>query len=321
MSGLRVEGRIAITGAAGFIGYHLAERLLGEGWGVVGIDDLNDYYPVSHKVRRRDRLVAHPAMTFAHADVARADRLEEALEGPLDAIVHLAAWPGVHASADRPDAYVHANLAGFATVLEACRRRAVPLLFASSSSVYGDRPPPLAPEHPAGPPRSFYAATKAANEAMAHAYAAQHGVASTAVRFFNVYGPLGRPDMAVYRFTELIETGRPVRLHHEGRMTRDLTFVDDAVEALVRLLATPRAGCSVVNVGRGQPVTLFELVGALEEALGRPATIERVGLPAGEVVDSWADVSALVDRIGYRPTTSLEEGLARFVAWYRASRR
>ncbi|MEM6931795.1 MAG: NAD-dependent epimerase/dehydratase family protein, partial [Myxococcota bacterium] len=305
----------ALTGAAGFIGFHLAERLLREGHTVVGIDDLNAFYPVHYKERRLSRLRTHPRFAFHRLDVAS---LPLSMLADVDRVVHLAAWPGVHASAREPGRYVEANLVGFSRILEACRVQSLPLLFASSSSVYGEVPPPMVAGGPTGPVKSLYAATKVANEAMAQAAAAQHGVASTAVRFFNVYGPRGRPDMAVHRFTAQIEAGERLRLHHEGRMSRDLTYVDDAVEAVVRLLARPRTGFSVVNVGRGEPVDLFTLVAALERALGREARVDRVPLPDGEVVDSWADVTGLVERTGFRPSIGLDDGLRRFVAWYRA---
>ncbi|MEO0604664.1 MAG: NAD-dependent epimerase/dehydratase family protein [Myxococcota bacterium] len=314
MSGLPGE-RVALTGAAGFIGFHLAERLLREGHTVVGIDDLNAFYPVHHKERRLSRLMAHPGFAFHRLDVAS---LSPSVLVDVDRVVHLAAWPGVHASARQPERYVEANLVGFSRILEACRVLALPLLFASSSSVYGEVMPPMAPGGPMGPVKSLYAATKVANEAMAQAAAAQHGVMATAVRFFNVYGPRGRPDMAVHRFTAQIEAGERLQLHHAGRMSRDLTYVDDAVEAVMRLLGAPRPGFSVVNVGRGEPVDLFTLVAALEQALGRAAQIDRVALPDGEVVDSWADVTGLVERTGFRPSIGLDEGLRRFVTWYRA---
>ncbi len=314
MSGLPGE-RVALTGAAGFVGFHLAERLLNEGHEVLGIDDLNAFYPVHHKERRLAKLRAHPSFTFLSADVAELSAL--ALDG-VDQVVHLAAWPGIHASAAHPARYVQANLVGFANVLEACRLRELPLLFASSSSVYGDGTPPMTESAPLGATKSLYAATKVANEAMAQSYAAQHGFASTAVRFFNVYGPLGRPDMAVSGFARQIEAGEPIRLHNHGRMTRDFVYVDDAVEAVVRLLRAPRAGYSVVNVGRGEPVTLHELVASLERALGESARVLPVDLPDGEVVDAWADITVLAERTGFRPRIGLDEGLERFVDWYRA---
>lgn len=308
--------RIVITGAAGFIGYHLAARLLDEGHAVLGVDDLNAFYPVRHKVRRRDRLLAHPRFTFAEGDLARPGWLDRAVDPAVDHVVHLAAYPGVLSSADHPEWYVRANLVGFAAVLELARRRKAPLTFASSSSVYGDQVPPLKASAPLAAPRSFYAATKVANEAMAQSYATQHGVATTAVRFFNVYGPLGRPDMAVYRFTEQIVQGRPVRLHGHGRMTRDLTYVDDAVEAVTRLMNRPPTGFRVVNVGRGEPLTVEGLITAVEQQLGRTAVRELVDQPDGEVTHSWADTSALEAETGFRPRTPIDEGLGRFVRWY-----
>ncbi|MEN0063433.1 MAG: NAD-dependent epimerase/dehydratase family protein [Myxococcota bacterium] len=310
---------IVITGAAGFIGYHLAARLLDEGYSVLGIDDLNAFYPVHHKERRRDRLIGRTGFTFVRADVAEATELDDALNpsGPLDRVVHLAAHPSVLASAREPERYLRANLVGFTNVLEACRVRDVPLLFASSSSVYGPQTPPLTTTLPLAPPQSLYAATKVANEALAMSYAAQHDLPVVAVRFFNVYGPFGRPDMAVYRFTEQILRSEPLQLRNHGRMTRDLTYIDDAVEAVVRLLARDLEGAHTVNVGRGVPVSLDTLVAELERLLERKAITQAVARPPSEVVDSWAGTDELERLTAFRPRMDLRTGLDRFIRWYR----
>ncbi|MDP2314403.1 MAG: NAD-dependent epimerase/dehydratase family protein [Pseudomonadota bacterium] len=331
-----LPARVLVTGVAGFIGSHVAARLLDEGVEVLGLDDLNPYYDPALKRARLARLVDRPGFRFAHADLADAPAID-ALFATFrpGAVVHLGAQVGVRYSLVDPNAYVRANLVGFANVAEACRHHPVShLLFASSSSVYGaNTTQPFAEAHAVDHPVSLYAATKRANELHAHAYAERFGLPSTGMRFFTVYGPWSRPDMAVWGFTEALLAGRPIPLYNHGEMRRDLTYVADVVEAVVRLLPrAPVAGGAytgphrsaapfrVVNVGRGAPVGLLDIVHTLEALFERTAALELLPLQPGDVVETFADVSELLAVTGYRPSTPLAEGLAAFAAWWRAER-
>jgi len=329
--------RVLVTGAAGFIGYHVARRLAERGDAVVGLDNLNAYYDVSLKEARLARLRGLDGFDFVRADVADRAAMDE-LFGPrrFDAIVHLAAQAGVRYSIENPRAYVDANLVGFANVLEGARaHRTGHLVFASTSSVYGANTAlPFAETQNTDHPVSIYSATKKANEAMAHSYAHLFGIPCTGLRFFTVYGPWGRPDMALFKFTRAIIAGEPIKLFNEGRMTRDFTYIDDIVEGVVRVTdrpaaadpgwdsSDPQANTSnapwrIFNIGNHQRVELMRYVRALEDALGRKAGIEYLPMQAGDVPATEADIAALEAHTGFRPQIPVEEGVRRFVAWYR----
>ena len=329
---------VLLTGAAGFIGFHVAQRLLADGHRVLGLDSLNAYYDPTLKQARLDRLTPHAAFTFERLDVSdRAGMAELFARHRPARVVHLAAQAGVRYSLQNPHAYVDANLVGFLNVLEGCRHHAVEhLVFASSSSVYGANTRlPFSVHDNVDHPLSLYAATKKANELMAHAYAHLYGLPCTGLRFFTVYGPWGRPDMALFLFARAILENRPIDVFNEGRMQRDFTYVDDIVEGLVRVLAKPpapdpawsgdhpdpgtsRAAYRVYNIGNDRPVELLRFIEVLEECLGKRARKNLLPMQPGDVPATRADVSDLVRDVGYRPRTTVEEGVARFVEWYRA---
>ena len=325
---------ILVTGAAGFIGFHVARRLLATGAEVLGFDNLNTYYTPRLKHGRLAELAGHPGWRFVRGDLADGDALATLVaEARPSCVVHLAAQAGVRWSIENPSAYVSSNLVGFANVLEACRHAATPhLVYASSSSVYGaNTKTPFAETDPVDRPVSLYAATKKANELMAHSYAHLFGLPCTGLRFFTVYGPWGRPDMAYWKFTESILAGTPIEVFGGGLLRRDFTFVDDVVEAIVRMVdAPPAAGvaddgsaaapCRVYNVGNHTPVTVSRLLEILERLCGRPAVRMMKPRPPGDVEATFADVSALARDFGFEPSTPLEIGLERFVAWYRGWR-
>jgi UDP-glucuronate 4-epimerase len=332
---------ILVTGAAGFIGYHVARRLAGEGRAVVGVDNLSDYYDPRLKEARLAALAPLPAFAFERLDLSDADAVRGlfARHSPSH-VVHLAAQPGVRRALTEPEPYVAANVAAFLHVLEGCRHGAVAhLVYASSSSVYGaNRRLPFSEHHGADHPVSLYAATKRAGELMAHSYAGLFGLPATGLRFFTVYGPWGRPDMAVYAFTDAIANGRPIQVAADGLVRRDFTYVDDIVEGIVRLLdrparpdpdwnaeapdpATAAVPHRVYNIGNDSPVELNALIALIEEAVGRKAERIAVPLPPGDVFETRADVTDLRRDVGFSPSTPLAEGVARFVEWYRAERR
>jgi len=315
--------RVVVTGVAGFIGFHVAERLLGEGVPVLGIDNVNDYYDPALKRARLSRIAGRNGFSFEEADLADEERILTAFAAfrPTE-VVHLAAQAGVRYSLDSPRAYLRSNVDGFLTVLEACRAHPVGhLIYASSSSVYGaDAKVPFSESDPADRPVSLYAATKRANELMAYTYAHLFRVPATGLRFFTVYGPWGRPDMAYYKFTKSILEGMPVEVYNGGRMSRDFTYVDDAVEALVRLLDRPPSGApphALFNIGNHTPVALDRFIAVIEEAVGRKA--ERIDRPMqpGDVPATYADIAGLEKAVGFAPRTSIEDGIGRFVEWYR----
>jgi len=326
--------RIFVTGTAGFIGFHMARRLLAEGHAVTGVDGMTDYYDVGLKRARRDLLLAHEAYADHELMLEDADRLQAAAEGAQpDAIVHLAAQAGVRYSLENPRAYVDANLVGTFNLLEAARRLGVgQLLLASTSSVYGaDQPVPFVETSPADHPLTLYAASKKACEAMTHAYSHLWNIPTTVARFFTVYGPWGRPDMALGRFVEAILADRPIDLFNRGDMDRDFTYIDDLVEALVRLTAavperdrpvgpldslSPVAPWRVVNIGRGQPVALMDFVAAIERSLGRTAKLNLLPMQAGDSPSTFASADLLHALTGYRPTTPVDVGVAAFCDWY-----
>ncbi len=329
---------ILVTGAAGFIGFHVARKLLRDGRRVVGLDNLNAYYDPALKRARLAELQPYPTFSFEKLDLADREgmaTLFAACRFPV--VLHFAAQAGVRHSLTDPHAYADANLVGFLNVLEGCRHSGCRhLIYASSSSVYGANTRlPFRTSDNVDHPVSLYAATKKANEAMAHAYAHLYGIPATGLRFFTVYGPWGRPDMAMWLFTEAIIAGRPIRFFNFGQMRRDFTYIDDVVEALVRLIdhpatgdpdwsgddpspATSQAPWRIYNIGNNRPVEVTEVVRLLEKELGRPAVCELTPMQPGDVPATYADISALQAAVGFEPKTPIEEGVARFVAWYRS---
>jgi len=329
--------RVLVTGAAGFIGAALAAALLERGDEVVGVDNLNDYYDVGLKEARLARLAAKPRFTFARLDIAARDKVGDLFsQGRFDAVAHLAAQAGVRYSIENPHAYADSNLAGFLNILEGCRHgRVGHLAFASSSSVYGASvTPPFSENDSVDHPVSLYAATKKANELMAHSYAHLYGLPCTGLRFFTVYGPWGRPDMAYFKFTRGILAGEPIPVFNRGEMVRDFTYIDDIVEGVVRIIdrpaapdpdwdparpapATSRAPYRIYNIGNNRPVSLMHFIAVLEGCLGRKAVIDLLPMQPGDVPVTAADISALNRATGFSPSTPVESGIARFVAWYR----
>ena len=328
---------VLVTGAAGFIGAALSAALLQRGDRVVGVDSLNDYYDVSLKRARLARLTALPGFEFLQLDVAGREGVAALFaRHRFDAVAHLAAQAGVRYSIDHPHAYGDANLVGFLNVLEGCRHAKVGhLVFASSSSVYGASVrTPFSENHSVDHPISLYAATKKANELMAHTYAHLYGLPCTGLRFFTVYGPWGRPDMAYFKFTRGILAGEPIPVYNRGEMARDFTYIDDIVEGVVRVLDRPAAPdpdwdpahpavasstapYRIYNIGNNRPVKLMDFIGTLEKCLGRKAVLDLLPMQPGDVPSTAADISALVKATGFAPSTPVETGLARFVAWYR----
>ena len=329
--------KVLVTGAAGFIGMHVVQRLAARGDRVVGIDNLNAYYDPSLKHARLAQLAALPAFRFEPLDLVDGPALDALFaREKFDRVVHLAAQAGVRHSIDNPLAYGDSNLAGFLNVLEACRRHpAGHLVYASSSSVYGGNAKmPFSETDSVDHPVSLYAATKKANELMAHAYSHLYGIPTTGLRFFTVYGPWGRPDMAYFSFTRDILAGKPIDVFNDGRMMRDFTYIDDIVDGVVAVLdkpATPdpafdpvaphpgrsRAPYRVFNIGNNNPVQLLDFISCIEDALGKKAEKRLLPLQDGDVPATYANTDALRDWVGFVPGTSVQTGIARFVAWYR----
>ncbi len=328
--------RVLVTGAAGFIGYHLSERLLARGDEVIGVDCVNDYYDPTLKEARLARLAPHDRFTMHRVDLADRAALERVfVQHQPTHVVNLAAQAGVRYSLTNPQAYVDSNLVGFVNVLEACRHHKVEhLVYASSSSVYGANTRlPFAVSDAVDHPVSLYAATKKANELMAHTYSHLFGLPTTGLRFFTVYGPWGRPDMALFLFTKAILAGEPINVFNHGDMRRDFTYIDDIVEGVVRVMdntATPNAdwtperpdpgtSCApyrVYNIGNNAPVELMAMIEAVERALGRKAEKNLMPMQPGDVSATWADVDDLVADVGFKPATPLEEGINAFIRWY-----
>jgi len=329
--------KILVTGAAGFIGMTTSLRLLARGDEVVGLDNLNDYYEVSLKESRLARLTGHPGFRFVKLDVADRPGMEQLFATEkFDKVIHLAAQAGVRYSLKNPHAYVDSNLVGFINILEGCRHGKVGhLIYASSSSVYGGNTKMPFSEHDSvDHPVSLYAATKKANELMAHTYSHLYGLPTTGLRFFTVYGPWGRPDMALFLFTKAILEGRPIDVFNHGNMLRDFTYVDDIVEGVIRLLdrtatanpayvaeeadpATSNVPYRVFNIGNNDPVPLLDFIGAIENALGMKAERRLLPLQDGDVPATFADTALLDDWVGFAPATPIQEGVSRFIAWYR----
>lgn len=329
--------KILVTGAAGFIGFHLAKVLLDRGDEVVGLDNLNDYYDVSLKQARLAQIEGHPNFRFVKIDLADREGMATLFKTEkFDRVVNLAAQAGVRYSLKNPHAYVDSNLVGFVNILEGCRHNGVQhLVYASSSSVYGaNTTMPFSIHHNVDHPVSLYAASKKANELMAHTYAHLYRLPVTGLRFFTVYGPWGRPDMALFLFTKAILEGKPIDVFNYGKMRRDFTYIDDIVEGVVRTLdhtaqanpdwsgAAPDPGTSnapyrLYNIGNNNPVELLHLIETLERSLGKTAEKNLLPIQPGDVPATYADVDDLTRDVGFRPSTSIEEGVAKFVAWYR----
>ena len=310
--------KVLVTGVAGFIGMHCAQRLLERGDAVVGIDNLSTYYSVQLKKDRLARL-KHPRFAFHQGDIANAEELNRVFETEKpEAVLHLAAQAGVRYSLENPQSYVQTNLVGFANMLEACRHhRPAHLVYASSSSVYGNNPNlPWSESHNVDHPVSLYAATKKANELMAHTYSHLYGLHTTGLRFFTVYGPWGRPDMSAMLFARAIMQGKPIQVFNHGDMQRDFTYVDDIVEGTIRVLDRP-AAYAVYNIGNHQPAALLDYIAALERALGKEAKLEMLPMQPGDVKATYADTAALQKAVGFAPSTPLAIGLARFAEWFK----
>ena len=329
--------KILVTGAAGFFAIHTSLRLLGRGDEVVGIDNLNDYYEVSLKESRLSRLKSLPGFRFSQLDVADRNGMEQLFASEkFDQVIHLAAQAGVRYSIKNPHAYVDSNLVGFVNILEGCRHHGVKhLVYASSSSVYGGNTKMPFSEHDSvDHPVSLYAATKKANELMAHTYSHLYRLPTTGLRFFTVYGPWGRPDMALFLFTKAILEGRPIDVFNFGQMQRDFTYIDDIVEGVIRTMdrvatvntdydpisadpASSNAPYRVFNIGNHQPVPLLDFIGAIEKALGQKAEKRLLPMQDGDVPATYADTELLGNWVGFAPATPLQAGVDRFIAWYR----
>ena len=326
-----------VTGAAGFIGFHLCQRLLSDGIRVTGIDNLNSYYDVRLKEARLGKILSEPNFKFVKLDLTDRTDMEKLFQqGQYDVVVNLAAQAGVRYSLENPHAYVDANLVGFVNILECCRHTDVKhLVFASSSSVYGaNTAMPFSVHHNVDHPVSLYAASKKANELMAHTYSHLYGMSCTGLRFFTVYGPWGRPDMALFLFTKAILENKPIQVFNHGKMQRDFTYIDDIIEGVVRVMERPAkpnpewrgdnpdpgtsyAPYKVYNIGNNNPVELLEFIEVIETALGRKAHKEFLDIQPGDVPATYADVDDLIADVGFKPATPIAEGIGKFVDWYR----
>ena len=329
--------KILVTGVAGFIGFHLTKALLLQGHVVVGIDNINDYYDVRLKQARLALIESDNQFQFIKADLSDRAIIEQIFEeGQFDAVINLAAQAGVRYSIENPHSYIDSNVTGFLHILEGCRHHKIGhLIYASSSSVYGlDEAMPFQESQSADHPLALYGATKKANEMMAHSYSHLYGLPTTGLRFFTVYGPWGRPDMALFLFTKAIFDGKPINVFNHGKMVRDFTYIDDIVEGIVRLVdkpavsnddfnpLSPDSGSSpapyrLFNIGNSQPVALMDYISALEKAIGREAKKNFLPMQAGDAKVTNADTTRLEEWVGFAPSTSVEDGVARFVAWYR----
>ncbi|MCG8688437.1 MAG: NAD-dependent epimerase [Desulfobacterales bacterium] len=328
---------VLITGAAGFIGSALAQRLLGDGHSVCGLDNLNDYYDVNLKKDRLERLTSHSNFESIQIDLADRPAMTDLFEQhAFDCVVNLAAQAGVRYSIENPASYVDSNMVGFGNILESCRHTKVKhLVYASSSSVYGlNTLMPFSVRHNVDHPISLYAASKKANELMAHTYSYLYNLPTTGLRFFTVYGPWGRPDMALFLFTKAILNNKPIKVFNNGDMQRDFTYIDDIVEGVVRVMKNvpqkdpqwsgespnPSSSCvpyKLYNIGNNQPVALMDFVHAIEDAIGKEAQIDYLPMQPGDVPATWADVNDLIEDTGFKPQTPVKEGIQNFVDWYR----
>jgi UDP-glucuronate 4-epimerase len=330
--------KVLVTGTAGFIGNHLSLRLLERGDEVIGVDNHNDYYDVNLKLARLDRIKDHPNYTHIKADIADKEAMGKVFkQHQPQRVVNLAAQAGVRYSIENPHAYIDSNIVGFTNILEGCRHNGVEhLVYASSSSVYGaNESMPFSVHDNVDHPLSLYAASKKANELMAHTYSHLYNLPTTGLRFFTVYGPWGRPDMALFLFTKAILAGEPIQVFNYGKHRRDFTYVDDIVEGVIRTLdnvaapnpewsgekpdsGTSKAPWRVYNIGNQSPVELLKYIEVLEQKLGKTAEKELLPLQPGDVPDTYADVQALVDDVGYKPETPIEKGIENFVEWYQS---
>ncbi|MEX0900443.1 MAG: NAD-dependent epimerase [Gammaproteobacteria bacterium] len=314
---------ILVTGAAGFIGFHVATRLIDDGHRVVGLDNVNDYYDPTLKEARLAQLAGRDGFSFERVGLEDRSEMERVFkDGGFGTVVHLAAQAGVRYSLTHPHAYIDANLVGFTNILEGCRHHGVEhLLYASSSSVYGNNKKlPFSEKDNVDHPISLYAATKKANELMAHTYSHLYGLPVTGLRFFTVYGPWGRPDMAAFLFTKAILSGKPIQVFNRGDMQRDFTYIDDIVEGIVRLVCGKPEGqppYELYNIGNNSPVQLLDFIATLEDLLGVEAKRELLPMQPGDVPATYADIDALNAKVGFSPSTPLRDGLSRFIAWYR----
>lgn len=335
---MKVKDEVLVTGAAGFIGFHLSKRLLQEGYKVVGVDSVNDYYDVSLKQARLGLIKDNPDFTFHQINIADQAGMKRLFESHrFKYVVNLAAQAGVRYSLENPHAYIESNIIGFTNVLEGCRHHDVEhLLFASSSSVYGaNTKMPFSVNDNVDHPISLYAASKKSNELMAHSYASNFGLSVSGLRFFTVYGPWGRPDMALFLFTKAILNGEPIDVFNNGDMERDFTYVEDIVEGIKRLMVNPAdsneqwdagnpdpsssfAPYRIYNIGSNSPVKLMDFIDALEQSVGLKAKINFKPLQLGDVKATFADVSSLIEVTGFKPQTPLKEGVKKFVDWYRS---
>ena len=329
---------VLITGAAGFIGYHLCLRLLKAGYQVSGIDNMNPYYDVKLKAARLSQLTVYTNFTFHQKDLSDRRAMADIFkQTPFDVVVNLAAQAGVRYSLENPHSYVDSNIVGFVNILEGCRHNQVGhLVYASSSSVYGaNTRMPFSVHHNVDHPVSLYAASKKANELMAHSYSHLYDLPCTGLRFFTVYGPWGRPDMALFLFTKAIFENRPIKVFNHGRMQRDFTYIDDIVEGVVRIMGqtpdpnpawsgmAPDPGTSyapfkIYNIGNNNPVELIDFINVIEKTLGKNAEKEFLDMQPGDVPATYADIDDLMQAVGFQPKTPIEEGIARFVEWYRS---
>ncbi|OYT15331.1 MAG: capsular biosynthesis protein CpsI [Bacteroidetes bacterium 4572_77] len=329
--------KVLVTGAAGFIGFHMTKLLANNGYEVVGLDNMNTYYDPELKKGRRDNLDELDAFTFVKIDLKDKEDIDNLFEKyEFDYVINLAAQAGVRYSIENPYAYVDSNLVGFINILEACRNHPVKhLLYASSSSVYGGNSVvPFSTEHPVDHPVSLYAATKKSNELMAHSYSHLYGIPTTGLRFFTVYGPWGRPDMAYFLFTKAIINNKPIKVFNHGKMERDFTYVDDIVKGILKLLpiapekndewtdkdgdlSSSKAPYKIYNIGNNSPVKLEKFISILETKLDKEAKKVYMDMQPGDVLRTYADVSDLENAIGFKPSTSIEDGLGKFVDWYK----
>jgi UDP-glucuronate 4-epimerase len=318
--------RVLVTGCAGFIGFHVSQRLLETGFAVLGLDNLNAFYNEGLKEARLALLKRYPQFQFIQADISNREQMEEVFhQQDFGPIVHLAAQAGVRYSLEQPHVYVQSNVVGFVHLLEEARKKMTPhFVFASSSSVYGANTKiPFAESDNVDHPISLYAATKKSDELIAHVYAHLYRLPVTGLRFFTVYGPWGRPDMALFKFCKAILEGTPIDVYNQGQMQRDFTYVDDVVEGVVRAMDKPAspddqaAPYQIYNIGNHQPVELLRLIQVLEQKIGRKAVMKSLPMQPGDVPVTYADIDKLAAAIGYRPQTSIEEGVGRFVDWYR----
>ena len=329
--------KILVTGTAGFIGFHLAKRLMERGDEVVGLDNLNDYYDVNLKKARLKQLTVHNSFKEIKMSLEDKKGIEKLfVEEKFDKVVNLAAQAGVRYSLENPHAYIDSNIQGFMNILEGCRHNDIQhLVYASSSSVYGaNTKMPFSVHHNVDHPLSLYAATKKSNELMAHTYSHLYGIPTTGLRFFTVYGPWGRPDMAMFIFTKAIIEGRPIDVFNHGKMRRDFTFIDDIVEGVIRTLdntaqpnrewngdqpdpGTSKAPYKIYNIGNNNPVELMHMIETIEDAVGKKAEKNMMPIQPGDVPATYADVDDLMHDVGFKPATSIEEGVAKFVEWYK----